>query len=102
MQDETKYNTMLSLDCLKIFPKNLLAIILPLLLISCSESEDTQRNHQVEVQLSEVLSIGEDNLDDGNIYAFHIDRENNVYISDQTDETVLRKYALNISELSNS
>jgi len=38
---------------------------------------------------------------DGNIYAFHIDRENNVYISDQIDETVLRKYQLNISEISN-
>lgn len=40
--------------------------------------------------------------DDGNIYAFHIDKENNVYISDQIEETVLRKYQLNITEISNS
>jgi len=39
---------------------------------------------------------------DGNIYAFHIDSNNNVYISDQIDETVLRKYQLNITEISNS
>lgn len=39
---------------------------------------------------------------DGNMYAFHIDEDNNVYISDQIDETVLRKYQLNISEISNS
>ena len=39
---------------------------------------------------------------DGNIYAFHIDKEYNVYISDQIEETVLRKYQLNITEISNS
>ncbi len=70
-----------------------------------STRQDKIRIFGAEVFSSEGEFLGYSPIQDqgdGNIYAFHIDSQNNVYISDQIDETVLRKYQLSIMEISNS
>lgn len=82
-----KHNYYVFLDIFKIFQKIISAVFLPLLLISCSASEDTQLTHQVEVQLSEVFSIGEGNPDDPNylfssIASVSVDDNNRIYVAE--------------------
>lgn len=70
-----------------------------------STRQDKIRVFGAEVFSNEGEFLGYTPIQDqgkGNIYAFHIDNDNFVYISDQIDETVLRKYQLTISEISSS
>lgn len=78
---------MISLGFLKLFFKILLSASLPFLLISCSSNENAQLDHQVEVQLNEVLSIGKGNPEDPNylfssIASVSVDENNRIYIAE--------------------